>query len=968
MSKVKGLISVMKVVGEKLGKSIDDVAAKLSEKEGLAGKVGKEIQETRALKVGDILHTSADDLLVKAGDIYAPKVDVATLERTIKKSAKAVTFIDKAVDEIVDSRYKSFQSELQLAAKDEKLSVAMSKKLKKSLDIDVFPEDFKDYKLVQDKIKDSVRKNIYAKQATDNIAELTGNGTNRERLRDIIAGSMGRTPKSIETAITNGTLDKVIAGASPSQMKNIYKNTSVAVIASRRIAGKTLEDVNKFGAVDYLTATIGDNISSLYDVFKKNNNEFGMNACKKMHHFVRSRNTLETSVGKLKGDIDAFMNLDVERKTRIRNYIETRQGKALEKPTLVTNELGEQIQLEMDADLVGKLGLTTEDVLLANKLGNTMRILRRHEHYDAVARTAKDLDDNINETLSLIDNVDHSKVLFKTDDFSNDAFGDHGINYFPISITDAHRNNVREAIEKKHPGIYDFNDWTQKQSAYQRSRRIGAVSGLDENRRDAGEEISRYFDSYLDANTRRAGQAYIDNIGNFATKYDLMNNSRKNKPEYQDYYNAYKYLINHIDERWKTMFAPQTQPSNIFTKGVKFITDINTSFALGQGVTSIAPGITGDGIGVMAEGQRMPTFNYLQTIPTTAMFKGVMPVLGAMKSTPSFALAYLQAKKMNGLGKKLTNKSTMEIAVDLVTQKIKDPEVRKAWTDYWKYENPDILMESLYSMDPRVQKLLDGVSIFFKLSDIGARNVGIAASATFAKRQWLNNADDIMSGSSKSIDRLIKDTHLFEFNSLDRDYILESARNMPEFVSRFARMSTQYELFNYSRYYRPDVIDRARKNWMTARALRFVSWNMYYTNLLRGVARSYENGDKEPLKQAGKMAVMWFGAMSLTQRVDNETLNSYASYGLGRTPLVGPAIGAVGTSYRELTGITAPSIATMAALGIYTADKLSDLISGGEGKKDSLDYAWEKTYDLMVRQPVARPFIEAYDNLFGEEE
>ena len=967
MSNVKGLVAVMKVVGKKLGKGMDDLAEKLSKSEdNLIQKLGNEIKETRELKAGDILATKAEDLIVKASDIVTKDIDPKVAERYIKKSAKAITYIDQAVDEIVMSKYNGLKSELKLAAKDESLAVDLSKKIKKKFDIDVMPEDFTDYQVVRDKIQDGVRKHIYAKQTADNVAEIVSYSGN-ERLRDTIAGAMGRTPKSIETAIKNGTIDKVIAGASPSQMKKLYKNTSVAVIASRRVAGKTLEDVYKFGAVDHMTATIGDNISTLYDVFKKNNNEFGMNACKKMHQFVRSRNTIETTLQKVRGDLDVFKQMEPLKQRNIAKYIENRNLKALEKPVPYQDPSGVTKFIEMDGELATNLGLSQDEVLLANKIGNTARILRRHEHFDYIAKSGKELEDNVQETLSLIDNADHNNVLFKTDDFSDDVFGDYGPNYFPISINDTHKAAVRESIEKAHPGIYDFNDYVQKQSAYQKSRRVGSQAVLDENRNDASVELDRYFDSYLDANTRRSGQAYIDNIGKFATKFDLMNSSKKNKPEFQDYYNSYKYLLNHIDQRWKTIFAPQTQPTNIFTKSIKNLTDINTPFALGQSVTSLIPGVTGD-LGAVAEGQRMPAFNYLQTIPTTAMFKGLMPVLGAMKDSPSYVLAYLQAKKINGLGKKLTNKSTTEIAIDLVTQKIKDPEVRKAWTDYWKYENPDILMHSLYSMDPRIQKLLDGVSVFFKMSDISARNVGIAASATFAKRQWMNNADGITGKSAKAIDRLIQDTHLFEFNSLDRDYILEAARDMPEFVSRYARMSVQYELFNYSRYFRPDVVDKYRTNWLASRALRFVSWNMYYTNLLRGVARSYEQGDKEPLKQAAKMGIMWFGAMSLAQRTDNDTLNSWASYGLGRTPLIGSAIGIATTPYREMSGIVAPSIATVAATGIYAADKLSDLISGGEGKKDSIDYAWEKTYNLMERQPVVRPFVEAYDNLFGEEE
>lgn len=933
MSKIQAMYAMMKVVAEKTGKGMNKM-----------------------------FQTNVDDLTVKAADI-AKVVDPKDAEARIRQTGAYFNYIEQSIDSVVNQRMSEFKTDIERIKNDDTLTKSFIKKVNSRTGAEVTPEDFKDIKKLNSRIKDSIEKKELDRYTGDWVAELHGYG-GVDRISEIISGATGKKMKEIKKHFEDGTIDKFINGLSLEDTRKVNKNVAVGVMVSRRVAGKTLMDVNKFGTIDHVTASISNKISSLAEVFKKNGNEFGYNMCVKTHSFIRNASALELAVNKAAQNFGDFSKMPVEKQRAIASYIEKRRRPALDNPVPVPGDDGINKLVEMDQEVAGQLGLTDNEIMFANKLGNFDRIMRKMESGRLNAKTGKDLEDNLQESVGYLDNLPGDTVLFKDENFSNPYYGDLGINHFPISITDEHKERVVAAIEKENPGIYDFSTYTGKQSAYQRARRIGSVANMDANRRPASEEFGRYVDSFLDSNTRQAGNAYIKEIGRHATQFDLMNKSSKLVDK--DYYPAYKSMIGNLEESWNNIYHAQTKPGNVFTKSIAGLTDVNTSVALGQNVTSLLDLVTGD-VAAFAQGQRMGLFNFLEFIPTTTAMKGILPTLAGLKDSPSYVKAYLQAVKSNGGFKKMFNPANTEMAIELVKGKIKDPVVKKAWNDYWKYESPDILMESFYSMDSNVQKIMQSVTTVFKMADVAARNVAIATSSVFAKRHWTNNAESIMAGDAKAIDKLIKDTHLFEFDHLDREYILEASKNMPEFVSRFARISTRYELFNYSKYFRPELLDKAKKNWLAARATRFLSWNMYYGNYLRGVVRAHENGDSEPMKRLGKMAAVWFTTMSATQRIDDETVNAYASYGLGRTPFVGPAIGVATTNFRELTGIVAPSFATVAGAGIWTADAISDLLSGNEGKKDSFDYAWEKSYDSIKRQPVLRPLLNAYDNIFGEE-
>ena len=74
------------------------------------------------------------------------------------------------------------------------------------------------------------------------------------------------------------------------------------------------------------------------------------------------------------------------------------------------------------------------------------------------------------------------------------------------------------------------------------------------------------------------------------------------------------------------------------------------------------------------------------------------------------------------------------------------------------------------------------------------------------------------------------------------------------------------------------------------------------------------------------------------------------------------AVGVATLGMRELWGITAPAISTLAYPAIYTIDKVSDTVSGATGKADSIDWIEKETYNNIKYQPMLRPLRWVFDD------
>jgi len=941
MSKTKGFIAAIKVVSKKIGKQFANVV--------------------------DDLQVAVGDDALKVMDKYALNT-ITKVKSQITKRKSYFTFIDKTVDENVSNKINALTDEFKAIRKgSESAKAALSKKVKQQTGITIPESSFDDVNALRDDVKNFHRKAIYEKINDDLYSELHFYGGD-DRLITETAQGLGLKKESVKKMWENGNIGKFMAGLTVDDAKKLNKHLYKSVAANRKLASLQVNEVFKFSELERYSGTIQDDISRMYDVFGKTGNKAGQAACEKAHAFVTYANSLETVIDRTGKSIASVLEETTpERRLAIRNYVESQIAADIKAKPIKTKD-GIFRNIEADWDNVYKNALSDDEVLLANKITNANRLTKKYEYDLYYSKDSKDLKDTLANSVNALDDIADDVILYKDIDLSTPEIGDYGINYWHVSITDEHRKTVRAAIDAKHDGI-NWDNTGSKQYGYQISRRSGGSEALfdAEKRLDPLDELNKYFYEFRDYNLHRIGKAYMENIRQAATIEDLLNTSKAFAKHKQKYDKSTKFMVNAIAERWDRIFARQTQPDNIVTKLLAGVADANTSAALGQSITSLTNVFVGD-FSSAAVGQRMPFFNSLQPMTTTAMFKGIIPTLAALKDSPSVAKAFMKATKQNGGFKKIFSPANMEIAIKDISNNIDDPLLQKAWKDYWKYENPDVLMKQLYTMDSKIQTVYDALTTIFRLSDISSRSTAIAAAVRHAERQYGRYApEQILKGDPKTLDNLVRNLHLWEFNSLDRKHIMEAVKKKEEFISRYATASVRSELFNYSRYFRPEIVERAKTHWATARAVRFLSWNMYYTNLLRGVHRSYINGDKEPLRNMLKLAIVWYGTASYGSGVDDKTIQSFANYGIGRTPMISPVIGTATTSYRELTGILAPSIAVMTALPLKVADILSDSASGEKSQKDFVDYAWEKNYNLLVRQPAARPFIKIYKDIFGEE-
>jgi len=927
MGRASGFIALMKVLGEKIGKSVFDDVAKISDDVArLAEKAsGKELNVEAIRKV----------------------------TKAVKKSSKYHHYIGQAVDDIATKSYNLRMDQLRTTAGLSESAILQDAVTKaRTFKVEISASDYKDVNKLYGKLKDASQKNVYNAKTNEWMSEIM-NYSGIEDMSRIVAKTTGASPSKVKSMIETGEIEKYLDGFDLNKVKSLNKNVYASLAATRRVASDTMRKVNNFSDVQRFSGTLGDKISTLHDEFLKYNNKAGADACKRAHSFLNNAAAIETMTKAAKFNTENLMEeMGDAKRMAMREYISKMEVGRFSFANKLDNAGVPLKKIEGDWQLAKELGLSVDDISLFNKVKNIERTTLYGEVARAKSRHPKDFDDSVKEIASLYDNVRDDTIMFK-ENMSFDDIHDIGINYFPIRINPEHKASVSAAKELKY-GVESLGGYSGEQRAFHRMSRdsAGSKASIDFSLRlDPKEEMSQYFDSVVNENTYKAGKQYIDNIGKSATIFDALNHSKDFIEGKREYADAYGGMLNNVMKTWEDMFAPQKQPTHWLTKGLATITDANTALALGQSVTAIL-GLPLGNFGGFAEGQRMPLFNFLQVLPTTAMFKGIMPTLGAIKDSPSFVKAFLASKGEGSVFKKMLSKSNIELSIKSMTEGIQEPVLKKAFTDYWKYEAPDVTMQSLYTMNGRMQQVFSALTTIFKMSDISARGVGLTAAVKYGERQYARHADSIAKGSAKAIDSIVKDLHMYEFNSLEREYIMEAVKNKSEFLSRFARMSVRSELFNYSRYFRPGMITKYKKHWASARAMRFMTWNMYYTNLLRGVKRSYDAGDKAPAVNAAKLASAWFGILALSKLTDDETVDSFAAYGIGRTPVIAPLVGMVNMGYRDVSGILAPSISTMAVLPLMVGDKMFDII--GNSKKDNIDYVYENVYNNFKRQPALR--------------
>jgi len=953
----KSRMALLNIMREKLGtafKGFSDDFVRLTK--GFNDDVQRQFGDdaVRAGTKGDPMKMSLDD--------------ITKAERAILKDKSFLNYVDKPSDDSVNRAMSSFGSDFKKmhgAEGDDIISIGrkISEKAEKNFGTKIDPKHISDPNKLRSAVRDEARKRVYAPMIKKWTSELY-DYENVAGIDRVYAKTLGLSPGKVKSARESGKLAKLLDDVDAKKIGELKNNLGAAVINNRILQTDAAYDkVFKRHALEMIANTISDDISTLAELAERNGNVPLAKACERMHTVVNHSSVIDASIMKSRDNINSMLDgMDEQRGYKIMDYIESKSLGKMRKEALTVK--GDPKMVNVDRELQQRLGLADEDILIANKVNNTLRGMRKL-HFDRFqAKTVKEMEDIAQDAPYMFDNIPDDDLMYVGEKFSIPDFGDFGINYFPISIKDEYKAKVVAAIVAKNPErAANFSRYGGKQMNYKFARSEGSVaSQIMENRNPIGVTMDRYFNEYSRDMSYGMGKAHINNIGSSATIYDLFNASG-NMKKGDDYKKAWKSMVRHIDDRWEIIFKGQAQPQGVISRFIANSADANTSMALGQSFSSITKLLIGD-VGGFSKGQRLPAFNYLQALTNTGMMKGVMPVLGGMRMTPSLVKNYAKTIRGKGLGS-ILDKNNIQMALDATVAEIVDRDISRATVDYWKYENPDVLMQTLYTMDKPMQKFMNFITTSYRLSDITTRNVVVAASVNYAKPHYASYINTIERGGNKSkaIGHLKKALHMYEFGFLDRKYIMRAVDNPQKFYSRYAQMSVRSELYNYSRYFRPEIVDKMKTHWATARASRFLTWNMYYTNLLRGVYRSYQNGDKAPLIKLGMISAGWFGTMTAAGRFDNSMIEDWANYGVGRTPGLGPLVSGSMTTTRDAFGILAPSFLNITAPVIFAGDALADTVQGAGGKSDALDWAAKTTYNKVKNQPAVRWAADIIDEL-----
>lgn len=789
---------------------------------------------------------------------------------------------------------------------------------------------------LESRIKNAYQKKILQPHLVSMASELMG-ANGKTILKADIAKALKIDPQDIEKAFQDGSIDKIIGSADSSQTKYLARMLTKRVISNRVLARKNFNDDIGLNTIEQYFTSVPEVVSILAGVAKKNGDTQTYNAAANFYKYMNDYGHVSSSTRTMSKKItDEFSKHDDRKRRDIVEYIKNKNAQTVDRsdPDGVF-----KWQLDVDDDLAKSLGLNDEEVMMANKIENMFGIA----HKGARDRFFGKFDGD--EYESLATNVDKmgSTLLFKDSDLSFGTVG-HLKNYFPIIASDDYREKVVNLRKEKDPisQLLKSDRFLEQQYGFYKSRRTYSKLAETEeiNALDPVQTIDMYFKKYNADYLYNEGRNHIEVIKRSASKLDPTGVLSTTKDEYRDL--AYSRIIKGLEEQWSDKTATAIQPSNALTKSIAGLADAQVAYILGLN-------------------PRMQIFNFAQYF-ISGQFKPFMESVKALYKTPSiYKEGTTELFKRGHVIKELATGSAVATATEAMIKKIPDQTDRYVLDRYFRRETPDVMQHEIIVVDGHIRKLFNIATTSYQASDIASRSHAALATAHFVKKTYnMIGPDDLMNGSKDAENRLARALHLDRFNELDKDYVRAAIKNPLEFTARYVERATRQELFNYSKMFTPQLIDKAAKHWFTARMARFMSWPMHYTNYLRAVERSYRNGDREPAKALAASMLLWYGTFTAVNEMsDSETISKWALYGRDRAPLIGPVKQTFGLVYGDRGGMLTAPLSLMVS-PIYMAN---DAFNSMFGLEKDFDYNQQKVYDSVKRVPLARDTKDVIDFL-----
>ena len=894
-----------------LSELIEGTIASLKQSKTVAKRIVKPISEARK---GDAFHNKNAAELVE-GIKPQKEIKSETAKDYFKQSMKDKNTKSKVADVVSEEANKLAFKKLYSIKKrlnSEKTKTQARKDLEKliethkqNIDAGKIKDDKELFETVFDKFKESYKDKLYKRIETDLDMEIKEYGANN---------------KELENLTEKGNYKEI--------NKRVNAKYNI-VVGLRQSAWKDLNKRYNFSFLDMATGTLDEQLSKIYVIAKRTNSQALALKTEEMYKFLQDANKYDVANKVLHSStMNVFKKLEPEKQLKYRKYIESFDiNKLTELETNIGMMNGKKY--EVDIDKLNELGLTKDDVPLLNKTINSFRFAKMmHKDVETGVKT-------IDRYPYSVDDIPDDIIVGKNLNLSEEV-GDVGVNYFPTVITDKYKEHLRKNTASSSVELKNLN--TDFGINFVKSK-AGQVK--DEHRLLPSEEIDHYFKENFSYVIKNRGRDQLGQLKN-ATIMTNFIAGHNNEKFVVDQSRHLEPLIKTIEQHWEDINSYAPKQTGLFNTYVQGATDYTT-------------------IWLLAKSPRMWAFNMLQTLTNSSNYKGIGNTLKAYRVVPSMMKGYA---KEEGLFKKIWGGNNL---INAREQLKKDHKAYAEYIDYYfRSERPDILMQDIYNMDKETLKIFNHATMPFKFSDMVSRSVGIVASVDFAK-PIIEDIYKQHSGNYARIGReLVKRLHLFEFNSLQTTMLLKNYKDPELFLKEYVKLSVDTELFNYSRYSKPHILDAAKKHPELARALRFISWNLYYANVIKGLVRTYNAGDTAPIKKLLALSTVWFGTMAMVSGLDNKTISSIASYGLGRTPFIAPSLNIFGIGFRDMAGISAAPYSVVVYPAVKTIDFITDAMQGTKKNKDSFDWLENELKGNIKSNAVIKTIVNLQQTVLGD--
>ncbi len=724
-------------------------------------------------------------------------------------------------------------------------------------------------------------------------------------------------------------------------------------------------------ADDYLSDTPGK-IDRAYRTFSQSG-ELGvaknMSHLFKLHKATSKLNGYGQSIG---SRITRVLNELDDEGLKVRQYVEQKNPKRF--------QYDAQNRLVYDRDLAEEIGMSVDEVRLANKVNN---------FYRSAAKTHVDIETRGDLSLSNMyktwDEIPDDKIV----NLDPVGKGDYGHNYWHAKPNEEyfekHLKSDQAYIEATKKDDYNINT----RIFYGRKGESGLRSDYA-NRVTPAEEIETYSNEFFRQQPYRIGKHLLNQ-----TKMTLAIPKKEVVGKYSDKLKDLK----RIEQDWDNMFRKgrdfeeMTKPEQLYGEFVKG----SISLALSNPLLWM--------------------FNAHQSLMTSSATKGFGRVLKeTIKTDTKFAKEVL--KYGSGLTRGKTRSQIMEgLWKDTVPGVANRKELLKAqMAKQFRDRNPQIFAlptEELMKhtsvatkrngITGKAKELFDRAVQYslvpFKTSDLLARHVTMKAS--------VGKADDVLESVYKKVkagkidnlqarSEIERKLHFREFSSVDSEGMTKIPLNnikktksykdwytqpeVQDMIYDYGELSVKAELFNYDKFGRQTVMNAlSAKSPLLAQTFTFKSWPLYYTKLLKSqvdeAVTGYKNKDfrlMEPLFKSSVVGLSAYALGSYAATSDSDFVNHFGRYMQGRVPAMSPFSFASSVTTQPL-GMLDPAVGVglyVSSTGMKQIDKAVEGMTGEEIEgMSTIDFIQRVGLKKTLKTPAVfrgKQFIESLESLQEE--